>query len=156
MGKHQLDDGSNGAMETMRKPKKKAKDARKRNIQAEKRKYNEVKRLEMDRDTTEKEKKKMVEEKKKAELIWRLEEERLKAMAEVTETDMAKEQKDGDMKADILRVEEQGKRVQENSQKHKTKQEQETMKLNMGRERMEEEIKMMDAEHDKANMSNCC
>ena len=66
---------------------------------------------------------------------------------------MAKEQKDGDMKADILRVEEQGKRVQENSQKHKTKQEQETMKLNMGRERMEEEIKMMDAEHDKANMS---
>ena len=30
------------------------------------------------------------------------------------------------------------------------------MKLNMGRERMEEEIKMMDAEHDKANMSNCC
>ncbi|XP_031440094.2 golgin subfamily A member 6-like protein 22 [Clupea harengus] len=67
--------------------------------------------------------------------------------------DMAKEQKDGDMKADILWVEEQGKIVQENSQKHKTKQEQETMKLNMGRERMEEEIKMMDAEHDKANMS---
>ncbi|XP_042559126.1 golgin subfamily A member 6-like protein 22 [Clupea harengus] len=155
MCKHQLDDGSNAAMdeECMRKQKKKAKDTRKRNIQAEKRKYNEVKRLEMDRDTTEKEKEKMVEEKKKAELIRRLEEERLKALAQVTETDKAKEQKDGDMKADILRVEEQGKRVQENSQKHKTKQEQETMKLNMGRERMEEEIKMMDAEHDKANMS---
>ncbi|XP_031434134.2 stress response protein NST1-like isoform X1 [Clupea harengus] len=90
MGKHQLDDGSNGAMETMRKQKKKAKDARKRNIQAEKRKYNEVKRLEMDRDTTEKEKKKMVEEKKKAELIWRLEEERRKASAEVTEILKAK------------------------------------------------------------------
>ena len=90
MGKHQLDDGSNGAMETMRKQKKKAKDARKRNIQAEKRKYNEVKRLEMDRDTKEKEKKKMVEEKKKAELIWRLEEERRKASAEVTEILKAK------------------------------------------------------------------
>src|SRR4029434_8569515 len=71
----------------------------------------------------------------------------------MTQTDMAKEQKDGDMKAEILRVEEQVKRVQENSQKHKTKQEQDTMKLNMGRERMEEEIKMMDAKHDKANMS---
>ncbi|XP_042565220.1 trichohyalin-like isoform X2 [Clupea harengus] len=153
MDKHQLDDGSKAAMGTMKKQNKKAKDTRKRNTEAKKRKDNEVKRLEMDRDTTEKEKKKMVEEKKKAELIWRLEEERLKAMAEVTETDMAKEQKDGDMKAEILRVEEQGKRVQENNQKHKTKQEQETMKLNMGRERMEEEIKMMDEEHENANMS---
>ena len=136
MDKHQLDDGSKAAMGTMKKQNKKAKDTRKRNKEAKKRKDNEVKRLEMDRDTTEKEKEKekMVEEKKKAELIWRLDEERLKALAEVTETDKAKEQKDGDMKADILRVEEQqGKRVQENSQKHKTKQEQETMKLNMGR-----------------------
>ncbi|XP_042558669.1 stress response protein NST1-like [Clupea harengus] len=66
---------------------------------------------------------------------------------------MAKEQKDGDIKAEILTVEEQGKRVQENSQEHNTKQEQETMKLNMGRERMEEEIKMMDAEHENATMS---
>ena len=94
MCKHQLDDGSNAAMdeECMRKQKKKAKDTRKRNIQAEKRKYNEVKRLEMDRDTTEKdkEKEKMVEEKKKAELIRRLEEERLKALAEVTEMLKAK------------------------------------------------------------------
>ena|SRR4029434_2485001 len=92
MCKHQLDDGSKAAMdeECMRKQKKKAKDTRKRNIQAEKRKYNELKRLEMDRDTTEKEKKKMVEEKKKAELIRRLEEERLKALAEVTEMLKAK------------------------------------------------------------------
>ena len=92
MCKHQLDDGSNAAMdeECMRKQKKKAKDTRKRNIQAEKRKYNELKRLEMDRDTTEKEKKKMVEEKKKAELIRRLEEERLKALAEVKEMLKAK------------------------------------------------------------------
>ena len=99
MDKHQLHDGSKAAMGTMKKQNKKAKDTRKRNIQAEKRKYNELKRLEMDRDTTEKEKEKMVEEKKKAELIWRLEEERLKALAEVTETDKAKEQKDGDRKS---------------------------------------------------------
>ena len=112
MDKHQLHDGSKAAMGTMKKLNKKAKDTRKRNKEAKKRKDNEVKRLEMDRDTTEKEKEKekekMVEEKKKAELIWRLEEERLKALVEVTETDMAKEQNDGDMKAEILRVEEQG------------------------------------------------
>ncbi|XP_062371956.1 golgin subfamily A member 6-like protein 6 [Sardina pilchardus] len=78
-GKNQPNDGSEAAMETSVKRKKKTN----RQKATDKRKEKAVQQLEMDRQKTEKEKEMRDEARKKATLIQRLEEERLKALAEV-------------------------------------------------------------------------
>ncbi|XP_041926506.1 uncharacterized protein LOC121690152 isoform X2 [Alosa sapidissima] len=79
MSRNQPNDGSKAAMETSMKWKKKTN----RQKATEKRKEKEVKQLEIDRQKTVKEKEMRDEDRKKATLIQRLEEERLKALAEV-------------------------------------------------------------------------